>query len=51
MASLYGFQMKNIKNTLGIEGQGCLASMYLNGKKIGSYKDYSDGGIPDIRSH
>ena len=35
MASIKGFQMKNVKNILGREGYGCSATMYLNGKKIG----------------
>lgn len=44
MASIKGFQMKNVKRTLGIEGYGCTATMYLNGNKIGTYADYGDGG-------
>ena len=48
MASIKGFQMKNIKNTLGREGYGCTATMYLNGKKIGTYADYGDGGPEDV---
>ena len=35
MAKIRGFQMKNIKNILGIEGYGCSASLYLDGKRIG----------------
>lgn len=48
MASIKGFQMKNIKNTLGREGYGCTATMYLNGKKIGTYADYGDGAMEDV---
>ena len=48
MASIKGFQLKNVKNTLGIEGYGCLATMYLNGKKIGTYADYGDGAMEDV---
>lgn len=48
MASIKGFQMKNVKNTLGREGYGCIATMYLNGKKIGTYADYGDGGCEDV---
>lgn len=48
MASIMGFQMKNIKRTLGREGYGCVASVYLNGKKIGTYEDYGDGALGDI---
>lgn len=43
MASIKGFQMKNIKLPLGREGYGCTASLYLNGERIGSYEDYADG--------
>ena len=48
MASIKGFQMKNVKRTLGIEGYGCIATMYLNGKKIGTYADYGDGACEDV---
>lgn len=48
MASIKGFQMKNVKNTLGREGYGCTATMYLNGNKIGTYADYGDGGCEDV---
>lgn len=48
MASIMGFQMKNIKRTLGREGYGCVASLYLNGKRIGTYEDYGDGALGDI---
>lgn len=49
MASIKGFQMKNIKKTQGIEGCGCTATMYLNGKKIGTFADYGDGGPEDVK--
>lgn len=45
MASIMGFQMKNIKGTRGIEGPGCTASLYLNGKRIGTYANYGDGAM------
>ena len=48
MASIKGFQMKNVKNTLGREGYGCTATMYLNGKKIGTYADYGDGAMEEV---
>lgn len=48
MASIKGFQLKNVKQMLGREGYGCLASMYLHGKKIGIYEDYGDGGCEDV---
>lgn len=44
MAKIKGFQMKNIKYILGREGYGCSASLYLDGKRIGTYIDYGDGG-------
>lgn len=48
MASIKGFQLKNVKQTMGREGYGCLATMYLNGKKIGTYADYGDGACEDV---
>lgn len=48
MANIRGFQMKNVKETLGREGYGCVATMYLNGKKIGTYADYGDGAMEDV---
>ena len=48
MASIKGFQLKNVKRPLGREGYGCIASMYLNGKKIGTYEDYGDGACEDV---
>lgn len=48
MASIKGFQLKNVKQTLGREGYGCVASMYLDGKKIGTYEDYGDGACENV---
>ena len=48
MASIKGFQLKNVKQTLGREGYGCIATMYLHGKKIGTYEDYGDGACEDV---
>ena len=48
MASIKGFQLKNVKQTLGREGYGCTATMYLHGKKIGTYADYGDGGCEHV---
>ena len=48
MASIKGFQMKNVKRILGREGYGCTATMYLQGKKIGTYVDYGDGALEDV---
>ena len=48
MASIKGFQLKNVKHLLGREGYGCIASIYLNGKKIGTYEDYGDGACEDV---
>lgn len=45
MATLRNFQMKNIKKTRGMEGEGCTGTMYLNGKKVGTYADYADGAL------
>lgn len=48
MASIKGFQLKNVKQLLGREGYGCIATMYLHGKKIGTYEDYGDGACEDV---
>lgn len=48
MASIKGFQMKSVKTPIGREGYGCLGTMYLNGKKIGTYADYGDGAMEDV---
>ena len=48
MASIKGFQLKNVKQPLGREGYGCMATMYLHGKKIGTYEDYGDGACEDV---
>ena len=48
MASIKGFQLKNVKTPLGREGYGCIATMYLHGKKIGTYEDYGDGACEDV---
>lgn len=49
MASIKGFQLKNVKQPIGMEGYGCIATMYLNGKKIGTYEDYGNGALGDAR--
>lgn len=48
MASIKGFQLKNVKQPIGREGYGCIATMYLHGKKIGTYEDYGDGACEDV---
>ena len=48
MASIKGFQLKNVKQPIGREGYGCIATMYLNDKKIGTYADYGDGAEEDV---
>lgn len=48
MASIMGFQMKNVKNIEGREGYGCSGTMYVNGKKVGKYVDYGDGAPESI---
>lgn len=48
MASIKGFQLKNVKQPLGREGYGCIATMYLHGKKIGTYTDYGDGACENV---
>ena len=48
MASIKGFQLKNVKTPQGREGYGCIATMYLDGKKIGTYADYGDGACETV---
>ena len=51
MANLGGFQMKNLKyfpsSEYGPKG-GTSAALYLDGKKIGDYIDYGDGGQEQV---
>ena len=51
MAKIMNFQMKNIKRLTGREGYGYTASLYLDGKRIGTYADYADGGPEDPSIH
>lgn len=44
MAKIKGIELKGIKNTVGMEGSGFYANIYLDGKKIGTVADYADGG-------
>lgn len=48
MASIFGFQIKNIVNFQGREGQGCQGDIYYKGKKVGWYNEAGDGGMADI---
>lgn len=48
MASIKGFQLKNVKQALARDGYSCFATMYLNGKKIGTYADYGDGAPEEV---
>lgn len=48
MASIFGFEIRNIVNFQGREGYGCQGDIYHNGKKVGWYNDMADGGIADI---
>lgn len=47
--NIYGFELKKIERTRGMEGYGLCGEMYLNGKKIGTYEDYGDGGMGNER--
>ena len=42
MAKIMNFQMKNIKRLTGREGYGYTASLYLDGKRIGTYAESSE---------
>ena len=48
MAKIYGVELKNIRKTVGMEGEGFTANIYLDGKKIGQCADYGDGGEINI---
>lgn len=45
MAKLGRFQLKNIKQYPAMEGYSLFASIYLDGKRIGKYTDYGNGGL------
>lgn len=48
MASIKGYELKNIKTFQGREWRGIQGSIYHNGKKVGWYSDPGDGGMADI---
>ena len=45
MASIYGIQLKAVKKTMGMEGEGFVSNLYMDRKKIGTACDYADGGM------
>ena len=47
MAKIFGIQLKNVKQFTGWEGYGVNASVYLDGKRIGTFNDRADGGPLD----
>ena len=48
MASIFGFEIKNLKTFVGRDGVGAQGNVYYNGKKVGWYNDSADGGMADI---
>lgn len=48
MASILGFEIKNMVKFRGREGQGCQGEIYYNGEKVGWYNDSADGGMAEI---
>lgn len=48
MAKIYGFELKAVKKTYGMEGEGFIANLYMDNKKVGSVADYGDGGCIDV---
>lgn len=48
MVSLKGLTLKKIQQTVGMEGYGLIADVYINGKKIGEYADYADGAMGNM---
>lgn len=45
MAKIKNVELKSVKATLGREGYGFTANVYVMGKKVGSVADYGDGSI------
>jgi len=39
------WQVKGVKNTIGMEGYGAIGNLYRNYKKVGEFADYGDGGM------
>lgn len=48
MASIFGFELKNVQKTHGREYEGDLATIYYKGKRVGYYTDYGNGALPFI---
>lgn len=44
MASIHGITLKNLKIFSGMEGRGFSASVYLEGKRLGTVRDEAYGG-------
>ena len=44
MAKFHGFEIKNMKTFLGMEGYGTQGDVWLNGKKLGFWSNDGDGG-------
>lgn len=49
MAKIHGFELRGMKSWVAHEGIGTSGTLYLNGKKLGEYCDYGDGGCPVYR--
>ena len=48
MASIKGYELKNVKTFQGLEWTGVQGSIYYKGKKVGWYNDSGNGGMADI---
>lgn len=48
MASIYGYELKNIRTWQGRDWEGCQGHICYNGKKVGWYHNNGDGSCTDI---
>lgn len=46
MAKFHGFEIRNMKTFIGMEGYGTQGDVWLNGKKLGFWSDDGNGGEP-----
>lgn len=49
MATLHGFKITSMRSWEGSEGIGTSGTLHWNGRKIGEFVDYGDGGMPVYR--
>lgn len=49
MATFHGFKVTNLRSWEGMEGLATSGTLYWNGKKLGNFADYGDGGCVSYR--